>query len=169
MSASRIENYKQVDPASVLEIRLNTNDVLHRVKVYLSGKVKVILYDDKGKPYEQEYSMSKQKANDEGIQQILSLVENVINAQTVQGNFTFEQYQNYVSEAHDSLLTTIMVNLYNWEISEDDYEPIVDNIMLLLQPFISRLIDNEERNSYGGFKVAEQQTHEREKGGLFNK
>ena len=40
-----------------------------------------------------------------------------------------------------------MINLERWEIDPDDYNVLIDNLMLMLIPFLSRLIKNKERES----------------------
>ena len=55
------------------------------------------------------------------------------------------------------------------KIDEDNYEVIIDSIMVLIIPFISRLIDNEERNSYAAsIKAVESNILNQSKGGLFH-
>jgi len=168
--ASRSEMYKSFDNASVLQIRLNSDYILQRVRTYLTGQIEIVTYDNDGNPIVERKKIAVPKANNEGIQAILNYVENVINPQTVQGNLTETQYDNYVAEIHSGLLENCMDNLYNWEIDEDNYNHLIDSIMVLVIPFISRLINNKERDSYGGFQVRETDTHvNRDKIGLFNK
>jgi len=147
-NVNRMERQSLMDTANVLKIRLNTDYVLERVRIFLTGKIQYVLYDENSKPYTEEKQISDKKANDKGIQNILNYVENAINPQVVQGNFEKEMFYNYIDEFHIGLIQNLANNLYNWEISEDDYEPIIDTIMILVIPFISRLIDNEERSSY---------------------
>jgi hypothetical protein len=136
------------DDSSVLQIRLNSDFVLERVKIYLTGKIQSVVYDKNGEPKVVEEQISAAKANDRGIQEILNNVQNIVNPQVVQGNFKFEMFQNYIEEVHAGLITDLMDNLHNWGIDEDDYEPIINKIMILIIPFISRLIENKERDSY---------------------
>ena len=145
---SSSERYSSRADASALKVRLDTDYVLERVRICLSGEISSVVYDDKGKPYIQSRIIAKKMCNNDGMQWLQNYVENIINSQTVQGNFTLEQYENYIAEVHDGLILNVMNNLNNWEISEDDYENIIDTIMNLVQPFISRLIDNKERGSY---------------------
>jgi len=160
------ENYKLADTSSVLKIRLNTDYILERVRIFLTGKIRDVVYKD-GKPEEVEIEIAKKKANEEGIQNILNLVENIVNPGTVQGNFDKEMYASYIAESHQSLLDMVMENLYNWEISEDDIEPIIDTIMLLVIPYISRLINNLERESYSQTLKALEQSNVSQSKGLF--
>jgi hypothetical protein len=166
-STDRYQNYNQ----SILKIRLDSAEVLERVRIYLTGKIQTVVYDEKGKPFIRESKIADQKANDEGMQWLLNYVENIVNSQAVQGNFTFDQYQRYIDEVHSGLILNVMHNLIVWNIKDDNYEAIIDTIMNVIQPFISRLVNNEERKSYiPTMQVRESSTIEQipqQKKGLF--
>jgi len=144
----QVSQQSMLDTSSVLKVRLDVEAVLERIRIFLTGNIQSVAYDKEGRPFIQTEKVTAPKANKQGIHFIMSYVENIINPQVVQGNLDFGQYQSYISECHDGLLYNIMNNLHNWGISEDDYEPIVDNIMNLVQLFITRLLDNKERDSY---------------------
>jgi hypothetical protein len=145
----RTENYNSYSTADVLQIRLNSDYVLKRIKIYLSGYIETGFHNPKTGEYEiKTEKLTDPKANAIGQQEILNLVENIVNPVTVQGNFKEKHYYQYIKEAHLALAYDLMKNLYKWGIDEDDYEPIINKIMLLIQPFMSRLIDNKERESY---------------------
>ena len=167
---ARSEYYKALDNANILQIRLNSDYVLQRVKVMLSGEVESIVYDKEGNPIIKREQITEALANKFGIQSIQNYVENVINPQTVQGNFTEAQYSFFIAEVHDGLLSEMMNNLYNWGIHEDNYEHICNSIMNLIQPFVSRVINNKERDSYAqSIKVAESNTLQTPKTSLFRR
>ena len=168
---NQTERYNINSDTSVLKIRLENDYVLERVRIFLTGEISTVVYDDKGKPFINVRKIAERKCNDEGIQWILNYVENIINPSTVQGNFTFQQYENYIAESHDGLILNLMTNLDNWGINEDNYEAIIDTIMNLIQPFISRLVDNKERESYiSTMSIKESNTIEQTpKGSLFGK
>ena len=42
-----------------------------------------------------------------------------------------------------------MINLKNWEITSEDYDVICNFVMSIVIPFMTRGIDNKERDSYG--------------------
>ena len=156
-----------MDTSSVLKVRLDAHQILKRVKTFLTGKIQSVLYDEEGKAYFHEEKIAEPKANPEGIQWIQNYVENIVNAQAVQGNFDFDQYQIYVAEVHEGLYYNLMNNLHLYDINEDEFEPIVDIIMNLLQPFLSRLIDNEERKSYAQSIQVKESSNVSSSGGLF--
>jgi len=154
--------------SSVLQIRLNADYVLNNFKIFLTGEVQTVVYDKDGNPKIQTEQLAEAKANKEGIQFLLSYAQTVINAQVVQGNFSFDQYENYISEIHDGLIVNLMNNLHKWGVSEDNYESIIDEFMNLVQPFISRLINNKERESYAAtLKTVESSNIAQSRTGLF--
>jgi hypothetical protein len=172
INLNQTDRYNITSDTSVLKVRLESETVLERVRIFLTGEISTVVYDDKGKPFINVRMIAEKKCNDEGTQWILNYVENIINPSTVQGNFKFEQYETYIAECHDGLILNLMTNLTNWGINEDNYEAIIDTIMNLIQPFISRLIDNKERESYiATMQIRESNTIEQnnERGGLFSK
>ena len=137
--------------SSILQIRLDASGVLENIELYLSSTmVKIVRDDQTGETFQQRVKFGNPKANEEGIQSILSIISSILNAQIVQGNFlSYEDYENYIIELNIDLATDFMTNLENWEISEDNYNVILNHIMLMLIPFLTRLIKNKERGSYG--------------------
>jgi|TARA_Y100000034_G_scaffold66269_2_gene80033 hypothetical protein len=134
---------------SALQTRLNAEPIIEKLRVFLSGEYPVITYDGEGKAQVTYEQTGEPKANKRGVQAILSYVSSVINPQTVQGNFIdMKHYDDYIFDVHTTLARTIMINLVNWEINIYDYSLITGQIMHLIIPFMSRLIDNKERDSY---------------------
>lgn len=139
---------KPSDSTGILAIRLDTQVVIDRVKIFLTGQIQSVVMDENGNPYFQTEKITQAKANPEGVHSILNMVENVVNTAVVQGNFDDHLFDTYIDFVHDSLLTNIMANLYIWGINENDYEPICDNIMAIITPYMTRLLHNKERESY---------------------
>ena len=139
-----------------VEIRLNTNKLLEKIEIFLRGGKTVYLYNE-NKELQTEYVQTgKQKCNDLGVQTLHNRISGTINAQTVQGNFMLnpktqesDQYHNYIEEYNKELATLVILNLYDWDMREADAEGVINFIMLLIIPFMTRLIDNKERESYG--------------------
>ena len=140
--------------ARAIEIRLDTRSLLADIESFLRGErvVEVPLDDGRVKLVSKKYGASK--CNDEGIQNILSWLS-IMNAQVVQGNFLYNQqdgisseYQEYICDFQKSLTVMIVLKQIDWEIKDEDSESIIDYVMLLVRPFMTRLIDNKERESY---------------------
>lgn len=156
---------------TALTARLDTRPLLDDIELWLRGSIIRNIQDKDGKIFQEKVVFGVQKANDEGIQSILSLVSGVINSHFVQGNWSEERYVSFISEFHQSLRRNIWINLYNWEIKEDNYPVIVQHIILSAQGFASRLINNKERESYGTtFRTIESpQTNKKEPFSLFRR
>lgn len=133
---------------SVIQLRLDTEKVLSRIDLYIRGSTIAYQEDQTGKIVANKVSVGKPKANDEGVQSILSYVSAVINPQTVQGNFSPDEYYDYLTEVNIDLVYMLVNNCYTYKIREEDIEPICDFIMKIIIPFMSRLIQNKERESY---------------------
>lgn len=139
---------------SALQLRLETTQLIENVELFLRGAKIVIQQKENGDFLTKHIETGSRKCNDAGIQSILQQVSNVINPSVVQGNFPSDseghstQFEKYVIRIQQNLASNILNNLYNWEINEDDYDIIIDTIMDLIEPFMTRLIDNKERESY---------------------
>jgi len=137
--------------ASALKIRLDSTSVLENLEMYLSSTmIKVYKNDETGEIFQKRVPFGDPKANETGIQNILAIVSSILNAQIVQGNWVkYEDFENYICELNLVIAKAFMVSLDDWEIKEENYNLIVDQIMLTLIPFLTRLISNKERESYG--------------------
>ena len=138
-----------------LAIRLETSKILEDIELFLRGCKLVVQQDEAtGEISTKRVSMGEQKANDLGVQAILNYISVIINPQVVQGNFPSDgkgmciMYDKYVEEVNIDLVILLVTNCYNWKIKDEDIEGIIDGIMKLVIPFMTRLIDNKERESY---------------------
>lgn len=140
---------------NLLQVRLNTQELISQVEDYLRGAKQIIVEEEKGRLKNKRISIGKPKANDLGVQSLLNWISSTVNPHTVQGNFPVDKsgrsplYDRYICEYQIELGDMVIMNLYDWEISEAEIPSIIANIMLLIQPFMTRTIDNGERNSYG--------------------
>lgn len=142
------------DSASALKIRLDASGIIENVELFLKGSKLMISQTDKGEIITNEISTGQKKANDIGIQSILNWLQLILNPQVVQGNFPIDSggnskmYEDYIYYVRVDLSTNIIANVYNWEIVDEDIDVIIDSIMNAIEPFMTRLIDNKERESY---------------------
>jgi len=139
-----------------VEIRLNTQELIQKIEIFLRGGKTVYSYDENKQLVSEYVESGMRKCNDLGVQTLLNWISGTINAQTVQGNFMIdhktgnsETYDNYIEEYNKELATLVIINIYDWEMNESDAEGVINFIMLLIIPFMTRLIDNKERESYG--------------------
>jgi hypothetical protein len=155
---------------SALAIRLDTRPILEDLEMYLKSEVIKFMQLENGQIAQKRVKIGTPKANPEGIHAILSIVSGILNPQVVQGNFVeIEKYDNYVKELNLALATCIMENLSEWGIEERNYNLIIDQIMLMCIPFLTRPIKNRERESYGTtFKTVENATLREQNSGGFS-
>jgi hypothetical protein len=141
-----------------LNLRLNPDPLLARTEMYLRG-AKIEYIETPQGIQGRKVNIGVPLANNFGVQQILNRIGSIINPQVVQGNFPSDdtgysfEYEYYIREVRYSIAEFLFINLDNFEIDEAQYEGICDFIMDIVIPFMSRLIDNKERDSYG--KVSE--------------
>jgi hypothetical protein len=135
--------------ASVIAIRLNTDELLQKIEYFLRGKEVNFYTNAEGITKAQLDDSGIPKANKRGIQSILNKCRAIINAQTVQGNYKEDFYFQAIREIRIDIAHDCFCNRYRWEL-ENDYsiKEIPDTIMAIVEPFLSRLIGNKERESY---------------------
>lgn len=134
--------------ASALTIRLDTQPILDQIEIFLRGGQIVPRETETGQIVAEFVDMGAKKCNDLGAQSLLSFLSATFNPQVVQGNFDKDQYDVYIFDTHVNLITNIITNSESWGIVDEDIDVIMDFLMNLIVPFISRLIDNEERKGY---------------------
>lgn len=141
---------------NLLQIRLSTDTIIDQAKMFLNSEIEVINQDANGDVRREIISIGVPKANKRGTASILNWIQMVVNPQVVQGNFpedgkgkTSTMYDNYIEECQKDLMDLLMINIYKYDIDEDEIQGIVDAMMNLIKPYMTRLIGNKERESYG--------------------
>lgn len=134
--------------ANIIAIRLNTDPIMQQIEFFLRGKEPQEILGDDGVRRTILVDYGVPKANQKGIQAILYRCRGLINAQVVQGNYSNDFYLQSIKLIRISLAMLIFENLYNWELEELAIDEITDFIMDFVEPFLSRLIGNKERDSY---------------------
>lgn len=163
---------KRYNEFNIIKARIDTQPLIDQIEVFLRGAKITIIQDEAGRPKSKKVSYGVPKANDQGIQSIINWISATVNAQTVQGNFYVdkhgysEDYCNFCADYREDFATYVVANVFNWGILESDIDGIVCFVMLLAEPFFSRLIENKERDSYGESMKSEQTVTERSKGGI---
>lgn len=141
------------DP-NILKLRLDTSDLLERIEFFLRGCRDFYSKNETGEIVQKKILSGKPKANEDGVQALLNWLSATINACVVQGYFPEDKagvsraYDRYIMEYHLALTEMIIKNIYEWDIKDFEIDGVISFIMLLVQPFFSRLIGNRERESY---------------------
>lgn len=152
---STLASNKYYQTASIVQIRLDVQQIIENIEMFLKGTQIIVSQDETTKRIiTQSVPIGEAKANDLGIQAILNWVSSTLNPQVVQGNFPADgqhistMYDNYIEEFNIDLVRFLLTNQIDWEISDRDVEYITDWIMKMIIPFMTRLIDNKERESF---------------------
>lgn len=154
--------------AQALQIRLDPTPLLENLEMFLTGTKVIIAQDAKGRMVRKSIKTGTAMANERGVHAILNRVATVINPHVVQGNFLMDGpkqsslFETFVTQFHENLATDLMTNLQNWGVSEEDYHHVINTVINLVIPFMTRLVDNKERQSYGESMVYE--SHDRQTG-----
>ena len=130
-----------------LRYRLDTKELIAKLELALASKKYIVIFENGLEKVINE-QVSEPKINSKGLQTIMSRLDSVINNVTVQGNSTYNDYWDFIAGLREELAELIMLNLETWKVKESDYDYIVDTIMNTVKLFLSRTIDNKERDSY---------------------
>jgi len=146
---------KAINNYNLLQLRLDPSNLHNEIKMFLNAEIEQIYAGEDGNIKRETISVGIPKANKQGIASILNWIHMTINPQVVQGNFPVdkhgvsEMYNSYIEEFQKDLGDMIYINLYNYAIDENEAQSIIDAILNLVKPFMTRLIGNKERDSYG--------------------
>lgn len=138
---------EQFNNSTALQIRLDTTNILNTIETNLRGTVQSIEYDEDGTPKQVVKKFGEQQCNDFGVQKLMNFLSSIINPSVVMGNFKEDYYHDYIFDFETTLTKMLIKNRIRWGINIPEIEPIKDSILFLTIPFISRLINNEERKS----------------------
>ncbi len=133
---------------SIIQIRLDTTKILKDIENYLKGKVVRIVQNSDGSFKETDVVSGIALLNDQGVQSILSYMSGLINSSVVQGNYTKEQYLDHLDRIHGSITRQIIINRESWRLAQENMELVCDYLLNLIEPYLSRLIENKERDSF---------------------
>ena len=160
---------------NIIKVRLDTSKLIADIETYLRGTKEVIMEDQQGHLVVQTLTAGISKMNEIGIRSLLNWIAGTVNSQVVQGNFPYDRgnsglstaYQRYIYDYRIALTQHIIINCVDWELHDNEIEGLIDFIMLLIKPYMSRLIGNKERDSYSDtIKTVDSQQTTSRGGGL---
>ncbi len=142
-------NNAQMANNSFLQYRLDTRPLMRDIEIFLSAQKLVLKQNKDGQFYEDVDKFGEPMANKQGITALLNIMRlSMMNEHIVQGNLKREDYQNLLMNARKELTDHIIINCYEWGIDDTKLNVIIDSIMRFFKLFISRTIDNKERDSF---------------------
>ena len=146
---------KAINNYNLLQLRLDPSNLISEIKMFLKAEIEAVDQDSEGNIRRKVIPVGLPKANEKGIASILNWIHVTVNPQVVQGNFPADKqgmspmYERYIMEFQKDLGDMIYINMYDYGINENEAQAIIDAVMNLIKPFMTRLIDNKERESYG--------------------
>lgn len=152
--------------SSILKLRLDTEKLLENIELFLQGQ-KIVSVIDNGVPKIEVVQYGTPMLNSEGVQAIMSYLSLIFAPHSVQGNFKDMDYRNFIKELDNNISCNIMENIEAWDVQISKYNHIIDGIMSAAEMFVSRLIDNKERDSYNATLRSVESTVQQQNRGLF--
>lgn len=131
----------------IVRLRLDVEGLLKRIELFLANK-KIVTRATDDSVEEVEISMGEPLMNDRGIQTLMGGLTLMIGPHTVQGNLDKDRFENLMEEVTTYIARDIIVERMNWDVKIDDVPIIIDTITWAIYIFMSRTIDDGERQSY---------------------
>ena len=159
-----LSNFNYVNNSSFMNMRLDTSSLVTDIERFLHSIVEEYAEKD-GKIITIPVRVGRPLANKEGIMRICNIVRMRINHHLAQGNMKEEHYWEFIGRARKEITETIVKKCYDWEIDDNNLNMIIDEINALIEGFMTRPIDNKERDSYNQQFVSREQIVQNEKSG----
>lgn len=149
-------------------MRIDARQIIAELEGYYRGK-RLTHWRQSNDQYEPVYEkLGEPLMNTQGIQYMMSVLTSLFNPQTVQGNMTDIDIANYLANVHLDLATNLMDKAGDFNISDSDYNTIIDHTMWTAEMFFSRTKDNLERESYAQTHKSVETMQEKQGGFSFN-
>lgn len=169
---TQAQQYPQNFQHGLIELRLKTDNIMYELEVFLTGKKTRTGLNTKDELVTITENFGEPLANSEGVNAILKLISLQINPHVVQGNFDRPQYEEYLYWTRIELTNSIIANRPHWGIQPRMINTIIDGLMRFIEPYMSRLINNKERDSYNQYRSEEKietTTNDRKSGGILGR
>ena len=127
---------------SSLKLRLDTNNLMKKVEVFLRGEITESYIDEELQEIKTRVvKVGLPKANKKGVQYLMLWMQTKFNSHTTQGNIDDKQYGSFLRRCRIGLAQALMINLINFGIKESDYTSIIDVLMESLELYISSTVE----------------------------
>lgn len=133
---------------SFMLYRLNTEHLIHQLRITLSGKKEEIYETSDGHIQARETVIAAPLLNEAGVNYILNWFKGIVNSSTVQANLKEDVFWNTVAGYREQIAEFLYINFNLWEVKEHNFDLIVESTLNTIRLFITRTIDNKERESY---------------------
>ena len=145
-----LTNRSYISNPSFMTMRLDTKPLVADIKNFLESiEVNYKRDETTGQLYEDKFQVGLPMANPEGVMRLCNIVRMRVNHHVSQGNFKIDHYWDFIARARREVTETVIKKCYDWEIDDSNLNMIIDEICQLIEAFMTRPIDNKERDSYG--------------------
>lgn len=141
-------NMDHINNNSFMLRRIDTDPLLGKFRQDLSGSVTFLNQLEDGSFIQQESIIGRPLASPEGVMRIMNLISMVVNDQTVQGNLNPDDYVEFMATFREEITDTIVKNCIDWDIQDKDLDSIINEIVRITYLFLTRPVQNKERESY---------------------
>lgn len=139
-----------------IAMRIDTEPLMRKIEMFLNSTRTVLEQDVNGVWKERVIHFGEPLCNQEGVNGIMKIIEMIINPQNVQGNLKPEMYNEQIFYARCEITSAIIRNCVDWNIQDNKLKMLIDTILRSVELYLTRLINNLERESYkGGFQSRE--------------
>lgn len=134
---------------STMKLMLDSSDILMHVETFLRGYYNVKYYDEEQqKEIVTRIEVGEPKANEKGVQSILSWLKMKFNPLVTLGNIDENRYLSMLERAHENIARNLMTNRINYDIPLCYYEEIIDLCMESYEAILSSPINGGHRRSF---------------------
>jgi len=140
------DNSENVSPSS-LQFRLSPDKTVMEIEKELRGGYHQYVIDNKGQETLEFKKIGEPLLNDYGIQAVMRRIRSIINSSTVQGNLSEQDFKKFMKNFHIQLARDLMINYYKYEMNLGDYSNIIQSITGFVYLFLSRTINDGERET----------------------
>jgi len=145
---------KKYNDFNVMRIRLEVKEFHQENEQMLRGYYITTVDDGSGMPKLKKIVFGKSIMNESGIQDIMKKIRMRVNPQTVQGIFFSKnresiEFKSFIANFQEKLGIHLSINQYRYDLKDEDYIGLIEDIVDSVERFLSRSIDNLERESYG--------------------
>jgi len=140
-------NRAVINDQSFMHTRINADPIINKIENFLKGN-RVYVVRENGKYLEKTIELGNALANANGINQIMNKVHTMINPQIVQGNIKVDFYYTIVGDMREDFAFEMLENCDDWGIADEKLDYITNTILNFFEIYLTRLIDNKERDSY---------------------
>lgn len=136
------------DTYDTFSLRTDPTPLLKQIELQLRNEIEE--RNKEGKLIRKKIPNTQPLCNEQGIQEILQRTKSIINNHSVQGNQkNIEEHRLRAREMADSLTIFFFANYTEWDLNIKKVNVLIDSIYFLMDLFLTRTLENKERELYG--------------------